>query len=190
MGTKVPLITAVHVHNQRIQAADPQSHKPNSDGHKPDHNGPSTHHLSHSHHTATGSSYDIVAGVNGLSNGFHTSQSSLNYGSTGALDKFGVTRMLHPSPERQRRNSMSLLNCVPEDGTMDSEYDLEEGSRFVGGASIDGDEEEEEELELDEELAAEGLYRGEAFIDRHALQQTELLKVHIGDYWDSIHSCL
>jgi hypothetical protein len=56
---------------------------------------------------------------------------------------------------------------------MNYDHEEEEESRFVGGASLDGDEEEElEELELDEELAAEGLYRGEVFIDRHALERS------------------
>lgn len=162
MGTKVPLVTAAHVHNKRASMADP--HKPNLG---PNYNDAPDSHHSYTHQTAT-------ASLNGLSNGLYPSQSA-TYGSTlstGTLDKFGVTR-IHSSPERQRRNSTSLLNCVPEDGTMNYDHEEEEESRFVGGASLDGDEEEElEELELDEELAAEGLYRGEVFIDRHALERS------------------
>lgn len=153
MGTKVPLITAAYVHNKRAGTAD--HCKPNWDSHNANH---IPHHLSHVHHTATGISYDIVAGVNDAesSNGFYPQSTA--YGSTlstSALDKLGITRM-HSSPERPRQNSMSLLNRVPEDGTVEYDHE-EEGSRY--GGSLDGDE-EEEELELDEELAAEGLYRG------------------------------
>ena len=150
MGTKVPLITAAHVHSKRAAMADP---------HKPKISGPSdalfSHHLSHS-----------GVPVNGSSNGHYYPSHSVSYGSTlstGVLDKQGVTRV-HSSPERQRRSSVSLLDRVPEDGTMDYDHEAE-GSRYVVSASLDDRDEEEEELELEEELAAEGLYNGEAFID-------------------------
>jgi len=144
MGTKVPLVAAAHVHSKRAAMVDL---------YKPNFSGPSdalfSHHLSHS-----------GVPVNGSSNGLYYPPQSTSYGSTfstGVLDKQAVTR-IHSSAERQRRNSVSLLNRVPEDGTMD--YDREAGgSRYVVGASLDGDE-EEEELEIEEELAAEGLYSG------------------------------
>jgi hypothetical protein len=144
MGTKVPLVTAAHIHSKS------QAHKPNLDVHYGD----------------IDRDMPSLANMNGSSTGLYPSQSSATtYGSTGQLDRFGVTR-IHSSPERQRGNSTSILNRVPEDDTMDDHYE-DEGARFIGGGSIDSDE--EEEFELDVELAAEGLYRGEAFIDQQPL---------------------
>ena len=147
---KVPLVTAVYVHNQR--AAD--SYKPNS--------GPNDAQL-FSHHLSYGG-----VPANGVSNGHYYPSQPASYGSTlatGTLDKQGASTRVHSSPERQRRNSVSLLNRVPEDRTMDYDHEAE-GSRYVVGASLDGDD-EGDELELEEELAAEGLYQGEAFIGGH-----------------------
>ena len=154
MGTKVPLVTAAHIHNKRSIAVESQAHKLNLDGHSSDID----------RDIASHSGHDIMANMNGSSTGPYPSQSSATYGSTSQLDRFGVTR-IHSSPERQRRNSTSLLNRVPEDDTMDDQYE-DEGARFIGGGSID---DEEEEFELDEELAAEGLYRGKTFIDQRPL---------------------
>ncbi|KAF8999869.1 hypothetical protein BDQ17DRAFT_1543515 [Cyathus striatus] len=92
-----------------------------------------------------------------------SARSTFSYGSVnyfGLPD--GVPRLIHSSPERRRsRDSVALLNRVPEEeDTMDREH--EEESRYTGGAPLDYEESESEEevWELDEELADRGLYRG------------------------------
>lgn len=84
-----------------------------------------------------------------------------SYGSFGSAD--GNSR-IRSSPERLRRDSQTLLNRVPEDGAMEFELEAGEGPRYTGGAPLDEEEQDmEEELELDAQLAAQGLYRGTRF---------------------------
>jgi hypothetical protein len=144
MGAGVGIITAA-LPRKRVALTDNGLHVSDSD-----HAATFSHHYHHPHEGKISS-----IGHGSLStNSPYASYPS--YGSFGSTD--GNSR-IHSSPERLRRDSQTLLNRVPEDVTMDFETD--EGPRYTGGAPLDVEEQDmEEELELDAQLAAQGLYRG------------------------------